>query len=308
MELASSPDKSFNFLWNINPLFAEPVPNNKFSLSNSPNPIKEWNITFDLAYTESITIPSEKIILLPDGYMPQRNNMGLPVSKIAGLEWAISNIMAAMEADNVLLRKKGPLGFISQDSTKDPVAGAIPLSPKEKQEVQDDLQQYGLSWSQWQYIVTRHGLRWNPMSFSVQELDTKNTARQGIDMICDRFSYPAELMSGKNATYENRTSSERWLYNNVTIPENNRDFLYYSLYYDLNIDCYYGDLPVMQDAALASGQGYYYRVQGLDLQYKSGVITMNQYLQGLDMDTVDGGDKYYEAPAPKPAPQNIITP
>ena len=309
MEFASSPDNSFTFLWNMNPLYFDPVANDNFSLAKSPNPIKEWHYTFHegSSFDFELTITSDKIIILRDGYMNQTDGFGLPLSKIAGLEWAISNIMAAMEADNVLLRKKGPLGFISQDSTKDPVAGYVPLSPKEKNEVQDDLRNYGLSWSQWQYVVTRHGLKWNPMSFSVGDLETKATIRQGIDSICDRFGYPAELMSGKNATYENRTSSERWLINNVTIPENKRDMLKYTSYYDTNVTCYYGDMPVLQDAVLANGEGLKNRTIALDIQYKSGIITLNQYLQALEMDTIADGDKYYEAPVPvtpKPEPNN----
>ena len=297
MEFASSPDKSFNFLWNLNPQYCEPIPNKKFNIFTSPNPIKEWNVYFGDLTDEHITISADKLIILKDGYMPQNNHLGLPLSKIAGLEWAISNICAAMEADNVLLRKKGPLGFISQDSSKDPVAGYVPLSPKEKTEVQNDLMQYGLTWSQWQYVVTRHGLKWNPMSFNVKDLDTKGTIREGIDMIADRYGYPAELMSGKNATYENRTSSERWLINNVTMPESMRDMLKYSNYYDLNITSYYGDMSVLQDAVLANGQGLKYRTEALDLQYKSGIITKNQYLEGLEMDKVDDGDEYYTPPA-----------
>lgn len=309
MEFGSAPDKSFNYLWNINPLFATPNANENFSLVKSPNPIKSWDISFNMGYDFSATIPSEKILVLRDGYMEEKDGMGLPVSKVASLEWAISNIQASYEADNVLLRKKGPLGFISQDSTKDPVSGYVPLNTKEKKEIQDDLQQYGLSWNQWQYVVTRHGLRWNPMSFNVKDLDTKGTLREGIDAICDRFGYPAELMSGKNATYENRTSAERWLYNNVTIPENGRDMLRYSLYYDLNITCYYGDLAVMQDAVLAAGQGFYYRTQGLDMQYKSNLITLNEYRVGLDMDKIPDGDKYYsESEAGKLALQPKVAP
>jgi len=300
MEFPSEPDKSSSYFWNLNPLFLTPVENEKFSLIKSPNPISEWE--YDDQQGLTFNIPAKKIMLVRDGYMSATSCFGLPLSKIAGLEWAISNIMAAMEADNVLLRKKGPLGFISQDSSKDPVAGYVPLSPKEKLEVQTDLSNYGLSWSQFQYVVTRHGLKWNPMSYNVQELDTKATIRQGIDSICDRYGYPAELMSGKNATYENRTSSERWLLNNVSIPENNRDMLKYTTYFETNVTCYFGDIPVLQDAVLANGQGLKYRTEALDIQYKTGIITKNQYLQALELDTVEGGDEYYSMPVPPPTP------
>jgi len=310
MEFVSSLDKTTTLFWNMNPILLTPQKNEHFSLLRNPNPIKEWVLDMSWMDADDIVIPSEKIFIVRDGYMNAVDELGLPLSKIAGLEWAISNIMAGMEADNVLLKKKGPLGFVSQDSSKDPVAGYVPLNPKEKKEIQDDLTQYGLSWSQWQYVVTRHGLKWNPMSFNAIELDIKNTIRQGIDMIADRYAYPAELMSGKNATYENRTSSERWLLTNVTIPENKRDMLKYTTYFETNVTCYFGDVAVLQDAVMAAGQSLKYRTEALDLQYKSGLITKNQYLQALEYDTVPDGDVYYTAPnvevaAPEPVDPNV---
>ena len=139
--------------------------------------------------------------------------MGLPLSKVAGLDFFISNICASMEADNVLLKKKGPLGAWSFDPKPD-MAGTIPMTPDDKKEIQEDLKQYGLNWHQFQYVVSKIPLKWNAMSFNLRDLMTKETTRQGIDGICDRFGYPAELMSGKNATYENRSSAEKFLYQN----------------------------------------------------------------------------------------------
>jgi hypothetical protein len=288
-----------SFLWNLNPFYCEAIRNDNFNPNNEKqaNPIKQWNVRI---LGKDYEIPASKIFILKDSYLPRhRDELGLPISKISGLDWAISNICAAMEADNVLLRKKGPLGFISQDSSKDPIAGYVPLSPKDKVEIQDDLQQYGLTWAQWQYVVTRHGLKWNPMSYDVRQLDTKGTIREGIDMICDRFGYPAELMSGKNATYENRTSAERYLYNSIVIPSNRRDMYSFSNWFGLTEDYIYYDYtnyPAIRDTKVTQGEGIKYLSEGLIQQFQANIITLNQVRQILEQNTVPGDDIYYSSP------------
>jgi len=283
-------------LWNLNPFYCEPIRDDSFNPYNrkKSNPIKEWKVRI---LGKDYTIPADKILILKDSYLPRhRDELGLPISKISGLDWAISNICAAMEADNVLLRKKGPLGFISQDTAKDPIAGYVPLSPKDKAEIQSDLQAYGLTWAQWQYVVTRHGLKWNPMSFNVKDLDTKGTIREGIDMIADRYGYPAELMSGKNATYENRTSAERYLYNSTVIPSNMRDMYSISYWFGMTEDYIYydyTDYPAIRDTKVTQGQGIKSLSEGLLIQFQANVITLNQVRQILEQNTVPGDDLYY---------------
>jgi hypothetical protein len=290
--------KSAVFQWNLDPRFCEPIRNDKFDIfkEENSNPITEWRVTI---HGKAYTIPAEKIMLLKDGFLERSiDELGLPLSKVDGLDWAISNICAAMEADNVLLRKKGPLGFISHQPTSDNVAGYIPMQPEEKEEIQNDLQQYGLTWSQFQYVITRQGVKWNPMSFNVKDLDTKGTIKEAIDMICDRYSYPAELMSGKNATYENRTSAERYVLNSVSIPENGRDMHTYTVQFGLEDErlfCDFSDYPALQDSKVSQGEGMKYQTEGLDMQFKNNLITLNQYRVALDWDTVPGDDIYYSS-------------
>lgn len=282
------------YLWNLNPLYCTPIKNDDFDLFKSPNRIKEWILTIG---GETYTLPAEKVLILKDSSVERDfDQLGLPLSKVAGLDWAVSNVCAAMEADNVLLRKKGPLGFISQDSGKDPVAGYVALTPKEKIEIQNDLQKYGLTWSKFQYVVSRHGIRWNPMSFNVRDLDTKGTIKGGIDMICDRFSYPAELMSGKNATYENRTSAERYLYNTVTIPQNLRDMHTTTTWLNMEDDyifCDFSDYPALQDNRVSQGESIKYATEGYQQQFYDGVISLNTYRRQLEEPPVDGEDNLY---------------
>lgn len=286
------------YQWNLDPRYCEPVKNDKFDIydDKNSNPIKEWKVTI---LGKSYTIPSEKVMVLKDSFVVNGvDALGLPISKIEGLDWSVSNICAAMEADNVLLRKKGPLGFISHQPTTDNVAGYVPMTDNEKKEIQEDLAQYGLTWSQFQYVVARQGVKWNPMSFNVKDLDTKGTIKEAIDMICDRFAYPAELMSGKNATYENRTSAERYVYNSVIIPNNRIDMHTYSMQFELDGEkcvCDFSDYPALQDSKVSQGEGMKYQTEGLDLQFKNNLITLNQYRVALDWDTVEGDDIYFSS-------------
>jgi hypothetical protein len=291
-------DPSFtSFLWNLNPYFAKPVANKNFSLQKEENPILEWRIS---VCNKTYTLPSENIFVLKDGYInDSKNDLLLPLSKIAGLDFAISNICATMEADNVLLKKKGPLGFISHDPKPDNVAGYVPMTKDQKREIQGELDNYGLTWNQFQYVVTKLPVRWNPISFSVRDLMTKETARQAIDMVCDRFNYPAELMSGKNATYENRSAAEKYLYQNVIIPQNEKDMRNYNRFFKLDeyrviMDCDFTDLPVLQEDVLKQSESDNNKASAYLILFQNSVITLNQYRTMMGIEVVANDDIYFE--------------
>lgn len=296
-------DKSYTkWLFNINPLFISPNKNENFSLSDSPNPIASWDIKiFGVTYP---SIPSEDILVVKDGFASHKDDFGLPISKIGGLDYMVSNICAAMEADNVLLKKKGPLGIFSHDPKPD-LAGWQPMENDEKNELQSELQRYGLSWKQFQYVISKQPIKWNAMSFNVRDLMTKETVRQAIDGICDRFGYPAELMSGKNATYENRNSAEKFLYQNNIIPFSLRRSARYDKFFQLKeykITLDYNHLPVLQEDIMRAGQASYAESQALDIDWKNGIITFNQYLIKKGYEPLTGMDIYY----PEWAKQNKI--
>jgi len=61
-------------------------------------------------------------------------------------------------------------------------------------------------------------------------------------------------------------------------------------------------MPVLQDAVLANGEGLKNRTVALDIQYKSGIITKNQFLSALELDTIPDGDVYYVEPKKETPP------
>lgn len=284
-------------LWNLDPKKVKPIANTNFDMFIEENAykIKEWVAVIN---GETLTFNNTDIFVVRDGFISDLDEkLGLPISKVQGLDYFVSNICAAAEADNVLLKKKGPLGVFSYDQKPD-MAGLLPMDNDEKNEIQADLAKYGLTWDKLQYVISKVPLRWNAMSFNIRDLMTKETIRQAIDGICDRFGYPAELMSGKNATYENRSSAEKFLYQNNIIPFSLRKMEIYNIFFGLSKTQYklymdYNHLPVLQEDILQAGQASKAEAQALEVEWLNGVITWNEWRVKRNMDKVSSMDIYY---------------
>lgn len=288
-------DKSYSkMMVNLNPFYCTPVYDYSFNIgSGEGNVIKKWLVN---VHGRSFEVESENIMLVKDGFVNTTSFMPyLPISKISGLDYAVSNICAAMEADNVLLKKRGPLGFISYDS-KPEFGSLLPANPDDVDALQEDLKRYGLTWGQLQHVISKMPAKWNPMSYNSEELKIKETIRQGIDMVCDRFDYPAELMSGKNATYENRTSAERFMYQNNIIPYSIRDMARYDECFelsDVSLTKDFKHLSVLQEDILKAGQARESRSKSLLMDWQSGLISFNEYRFLSELDEIAGKDDYY---------------
>lgn len=299
-------DKSYSkMMVNLNPFFCTPVYDYNFDpRKGNGSPIKEWIVNMYGMLT--FTIPADECLMVRDSFVDATNNLWhLPISKIAGLDYAISNICAAMEADNVLLKKRGPLGFISYDS-KPEFGSLLPANPDDIDDFQDKLKKYGLTWGQLQYVISKMPAKWNPMSFSSEELKIKETIRQGIDMICDRYDYPAELMSGKNATYENRSSAEKFLYQNNIIPSAEAECEEYDMVYELDGQTLlkdYNHIAVLQEDIVRVGESRKANTEALQIQWETGLISFNEYREALEYDEEEGKDDYYYKDYIKDNPQ-----
>jgi hypothetical protein len=185
------------------------------------------------------------------------------------------------------------------------MAGWNPMTVTQQNEVQSDLRRYGMTWSQLQYIISRVPIKWNSMSFNVQELMTKETVRQGTDSICDRLGFPAELMSGKNATYENRSSAEKYLYQNNIIPFSMRRMARYDKFFGINgLAQDFSYLPVLQEDIAKEAEARKNKSQSLEIDWKNDMITRNEYREAHGMDKIVDGDLHYSEWIKKYPPVN----
>ncbi len=299
-------DPSFaTSLWNLPPWLCRLTPTRKmFGQMDQEGIIESLSITI---LGSEVTLTGDQFFTVDDGFMVDENNSYMtPMSKMVGLDWNVSNILAAMEADNVLLRKKGPLGFISHDAAavKDSVAGYIPMTKMQKKELQENLGQYGMTWDQFQYVISRQAVKWNPMSFSVKDLETKETVKQGIDGICDRYNYPRVLLANVAAgTPSSQETALKYLYQNNVIPSNYGDMEEYNYYFKMEengilITTNFDHLPVLQEDTNRAGLALKAKTDAITAQYMFKVITLNRMRIILGEAPIDGGDTYYDGPPP----------
>lgn len=208
---------------------------------------------------KNITLRASQLIMLKDTFMEDEStNFQLPLSKLVGLDWVVSNICKAMEADNVLLSKKGPLGIFSHAPKADPT-GYSPMNPEEHKELQEALDKYGLSHQQWQYLVSRASIQWIPTSFNVAELGTKETVIQCEKAACHRYNFPYVLYEQSEATYANGDNASATVYQDNVIPNNNRDMGEYDRFFntaanDCELVCNYDAVGSLQEDKQAEAE------------------------------------------------------
>lgn len=290
-------DKTYAYsLWNIPPWLATPQFNYDFNYySRTGTPVLRFQVSI---YGKSFEIPGDELMMLYDGFVQDsQTQYQLPVSKVAGLDYAISNCCYSQEADNVLLRRQGPLTIISHDPPTDGIKGYIPMSPEGKIELQESLNKYGVTFEQFQHYITRTPVKVQHSGFDAKELMTKETFKQGIETICDRFGVPTELMGFKDSKYNDRVAEEKGMYQNNIIPNNMRDLRVYNQFFlddaAIKLVCDFNELPIMQEDATAAATALNIKTDALLKQYKEDFIMKNAVLEGLGQNSIEGGDVFY---------------
>jgi hypothetical protein len=293
-----TPDNATSLI-NIPPWLFEPVGTKKLLYTSKVEEIvQEWKVTI---LGKSFTLKPDQVFILEDSFLQDEDSdFILPQSKLVGLDMAVSNICAAMEADNVLLKKKGPLGVWSHDAaaTKDSVAGYLPMNDVEKRELQNDLSGYGLTWAQYQWMVSRQAIKWNPVSFDVRQLGTKETIVSGEKAICHCFGFPYVLYEEIDATFANSNTAAKAVYQTNVIPNNTKDLNKYNKFFKADenackITNNYSHIAALQEDALAQAQAAKSWNDALLIEYNNNLITKNQWLTARGYDAIGPeGDKY----------------
>lgn len=207
-------------------------------------------------------------------------------SPLASVQIAISNIRAAYEARNVLIENRGALGILSNEASD--VAGALPLDPKEKEKLQKEYKNYGVSKQQYQLIITSLSLKYQQMSQDVDKLRLFEEVKADTEVLCDAFGVPFELLANqKGTTFENRRMAEKWLYVNTIIPEAtewvgalNRRFETMDKSWEIVAD--YSHLEIFSENAKERAQTMSMLITALSKAFVDGALSMPDYKKELE--------------------------
>jgi hypothetical protein len=141
-------------------------------------------------------------------------------SRLQALKYQITNIGVAYEAKNVLLSRRGALGIFTQAPSG--AQAGFPLTDAEKESLQEQYSNYGLSRDQWQVIFTRVSLVWQQIAMNTADLQLYQGLEDDRKMLCAAYSLPYLLFAtggGEGSTFANLDIASQQIYKEAIIPD-----------------------------------------------------------------------------------------
>lgn len=252
-------------------------------------------------------IPAEDMLVFRDSTIS--NNQALqkwivPLSRLAPVKDQINSVLASTDAWLTISKRKGvPLGIISsgaKDSTS-----SIPLTPQEKQEAHDELNQYGLSGDNKKFVITSASLNYQQIGLPVRDLMLLEGIEANSRHISNAFNYPFELLSyTSNASLANGgeiKEAEKRHYTNQIIPDAEGICDTINRFFNLTavtLKSYFDHLEVFQKSKEETGRALLTLTTGLDKAYIKRAITLEEYraqvavIMDIDPDTPNGKTYY----------------
>jgi len=229
-----------------------------------------------------------------------QNNVSLflPDSRLFALESPIDNLISSLNSRGSLIRNRGPLWVMTNDSNDTAESGIFPNDEDNINKLHNDFMQYGMMDGQRKAIITDAKLKLQTVGFDVSQLKLLEGELQDAKHICDGLDYPPYLMGLVDAKFDNQDIAERALYTNSIIPDANSEDqqLTQLLGLDmlgLKISTDFSHLPALQENITEKGKGIWYMNQAMVISFLNNIITWNEWRIALAMDTVVGMDKKY---------------
>jgi hypothetical protein len=207
------------------------------------------------------------------------------VSKLEALRPVRQNLRLAYESLGVILKNRGALGIISNDSDNG-VGQAIPIKDDEKKIIQDGYRNYGGLSHQNQLIITSAKVKWQQMSVNPDKLGLFQGKKEDFAKVLDSAGMAMELFVNQGSTYENQKQARKGTYQETIIPEAlkwvgglNRKLLSDS-YDKIVVD--YSHLPIFQEDLKSKGEAYKAMADALNRMLVDGAIDVPTYIQEIE--------------------------
>lgn len=284
----------------------EQVYGNQFIYKNVPSalltyPVALWNISPALMYpeltgklfdqvdvNEIIQKYTYRLIDVTREFKPEQilysriNDLDNPIvgkSPIIALKYPMSNIEASYEYRNVLMKEKGALGILSNDS-KDAI-GAIPLTDPERERVENAyINKYGIEAGQRRVILTNASLKWQAMSYPTKDMMLFEEVDANLITIVDMFGMNINMFSNKAATFENVKQSIIQVYQDTIMPEADQFTQALSKFLKIKegqrLVASYEHIPILKENKLVGMKALESIIVSLTKAIEGGILTIDQ--------------------------------
>lgn len=146
------------------------------------------------------------------------DKFGFSCSRLDSVMPAIETIQAVYKARNIVFKKAGAIGIISNTAKDD--AGHVAMDPKEKREIQDHYYKtHGLEENKSPVLITDADLKFLRTCLSIQDLQPFDETLLDAITIAGAYEIPDVLVPRKDhSTFSNQATAEKGVYSNVIIP------------------------------------------------------------------------------------------
>lgn len=214
-------------------------------------------------------------------------------SDLIALKWPISNIDAAYESKNVMIKKRGALGVFTSEK-KDDVMGSLPLKEDEIELVQKEFQKYGIMDDQYSHIISPFPLKYQKTAMSVKDLMLFEEIESSAIAVAVAKGVPELLVKYyiKGGTFNNLEASEKRLYDSTIIPETEHFMVGLNSFLKtkgLGIELIgsYDHLNILQKDKKDEAETDKIKVEAAKVKFSSGLITFGQYAIACDVELSD---------------------
>lgn len=216
-----------------------------------------------------------------------------PYSRIEALQIPLSNIVAALKSNNIILTERGMIGFISRDTgnTND----GMPINQKEKEQFQKQYKnEYDLDGNSGHVGIFSNSLKWVPMTFDVDQLKLYEGLEDSFAQICGAYGIDRDIFpSTKGATFENKSQGLKTTIQNTMQPLGTKlcnvlaDHLGVTAKGE-TLECCFEHMPIMKDDEVKEYTALKLKAEYLSILLKDGVISHDQYALLAEVE-MDGG-------------------
>lgn len=171
-------------------------------------------------------------------------------SILSALKYPVSNTELAYKYLNVLNNKKGALGMITPEVSKDTFGGSS-LGPDERKEITDAYEEtYGTGKNKNRTMISPMAMKWQDMGTDVGKLKLIEQNDANFLTVCDIFKVNSNCFSLKNPTYENVKNAIKLTYQDTVFPfaDNfSQSFSKFLKIENSTIELDYSHIPFLQD-------------------------------------------------------------
>lgn len=213
------------------------------------------------------------------------NQMGGSVSRLASLQYPINTFVASYDAVNELLVNRGMLAIISMKAENPAVTMKMGATKEDKQELEGQLNRYGILRGKMKYAITGYDVACVPVSTSISDLGISDIQLNCKKDIAYTYQLPAIMLDMADSKYANLSEAKLDFYTNDIIPAAKNIMATMNRIYgndQYTVQAFFDHLDLFQEAKRQQAAGMVSLVSALNQSMQTGLMNLQEARDQLD--------------------------